>query len=175
MEIKPLISLSIILLLCFNIFSVTLSNVLFDNTDLEEDLTFLQDDQNVAGSTESAHEAHDFENYDDLLDSFGEESESMPDIDESDVVVLKESNFTDFLEKNQYVMVEFYAPWCGHCKALTPEYAAAATELKGEAVLAKVDATEESELAQKYEVEGFPTLYFFVNGVHKPYPDQRTK
>ncbi|KAM7504436.1 hypothetical protein LguiB_003340 [Lonicera macranthoides] len=177
MAIKPLISLSIIFLLCFNIFSVTLSNVLGD-TDLEEDLTFLEDDQNVAGSTEPGHEAHDFENYDDLMDSFdadGEESESMPDIDESNVVVLKESNFTEFLEKNQYVMVQFYAPWCGHCKALAPEYAAAATELKGEAVLAKVDATEESELAQKYEVEGFPTLYFFVNGVHKPYPDQRTK
>ncbi|GFZ13143.1 PDI-like 1-4 [Actinidia rufa] len=73
-------------------------------------------------------------------------------------------------------MVEFYAPWCGHCQSLAPEYAAAATELKGEAVaLAKVDATEERELAEEYEVQGFPTVYFFVDGEHKPYTGQRTK
>ncbi|KAK6136298.1 hypothetical protein DH2020_029962 [Rehmannia glutinosa] len=72
-------------------------------------------------------------------------------------------------------MVEFYAPWCGHCQALAPEYAAAAEELKDETVaLAKVDATEEAELSQKFDVQGFPTVYFFVDGVHKPYPGQRT-
>ncbi|ONK60358.1 uncharacterized protein A4U43_C08F17430 [Asparagus officinalis] len=59
------------------------------------------------------------------------------------VVVLAEGNFTEFVEKNRHVMVEFYAPWCGHCQALAPEYAAVATELKDEDVaLAKVDATE---------------------------------
>nr|GMD64524.1 protein disulfide isomerase-like 1-4 [Ipomoea batatas] len=73
-------------------------------------------------------------------------------------------------------MVEFYAPWCGHCKALAPEYAAAATELKTEnVVLAKVDATEENGLAENYEVQGFPTILFFVDGEHKPYNGQRTK
>ncbi|CAL1370565.1 unnamed protein product [Linum trigynum] len=58
-----------------------------------------------------------------------------------------------------------------------PEYAAAATELKDEkdVALAKVDATEESELSQEHDVQGFPTLYFFVDGVRKPYPRQRTK
>ncbi|KAK4763352.1 hypothetical protein SAY86_009120 [Trapa natans] len=49
-------------------------------------------------------------------------------------------------------MVGFYAPCCGHCQALAPEFAAAATELKGEEVtLAKVDATEEEQLAQSYK------------------------
>ncbi|KAE8010096.1 hypothetical protein FH972_006489 [Carpinus fangiana] len=50
-------------------------------------------------------------------------------------------------------MVEFYAPWCGHCQALVPEYATVVTELKGENVaLAKVEAMEESDLSQQYEV-----------------------
>ncbi|CAM8879171.1 unnamed protein product [Rhodiola kirilowii] len=98
------------------------------------------------------------------------------DVDEKDVVVLKEGNFSDAIQKNRFVMVEFYAPWCGHCQALAPEYAAAATELKDDGVvLAKVDATEENELSQEYDVQGFPTVVFFIDGVHKPYSGQRTK
>lgn len=106
----------------------------------------------------------------------GEDADSdAPAVDEKDVAMLKESNFSDVVSKNRYVLVEFYAPWCGHCQRLVPEYAAAATELKGEVVLAKVDATEENDLAQKFEVQGFPTLLFFIDGVHKQYPGQRTK
>ncbi|PSS14395.1 Protein disulfide isomerase-like [Actinidia chinensis var. chinensis] len=67
-------------------------------------------------------------------------------------------------------------PWCGHCQSLAPEYTAVETVLKDEAVaLAKVDATEERELAAEYEVQGFPTVYFFVDGEHQAYIGQRTK
>ncbi|KAJ6901877.1 hypothetical protein NC651_019612 [Populus alba x Populus x berolinensis] len=76
-----------------------------------------------------------------------------PVVDEKDVVVLTEKNFGDFIATNPYVMVEFYASWCHWSRKLAPEYSAAATLLKGEAVLAKVDATVEMGLGRKYKIQ----------------------
>lgn len=61
-------------------------------------------------------------------------------------------------------MVEFYAPWCGHCKALEPEWNTAARDLKGKVKFAKVDATENEQLARRFGVQGYPTIKYFDYG-----------
>ncbi|KAJ8468060.1 hypothetical protein OPV22_030612 [Ensete ventricosum] len=159
----------------------------------EEDLSFLDEEDNGAADSHDnsglghyADESHseadeepeyaDQDQYDAFDDADYGSHDASPTIDETDVVVLTDGNFSDFLAKHRHVMVEFYAPWCGHCQALAPEYAAAATALRGEdVVLAKVDATEENELAQRFELQGFPTVLFFIDGVHKDYPGQRSR
>lgn len=94
--------------------------------------------------------------------------------DDGDVVVLTEKNFDEVINGNQFVLVEFYAPWCGHCKHLAPEYKAAASVVKDEGiVLGKVDATVESELASKFGIRGYPTLFFFRNGNKMEYTGPR--
>eukprot|EP01118_Nematostelium_gracile_P010618 TRINITY_DN3687_c0_g3_i1.p1 TRINITY_DN3687_c0_g3~~TRINITY_DN3687_c0_g3_i1.p1 ORF type:complete len:491 (+),score=169.81 TRINITY_DN3687_c0_g3_i1:122-1594(+) len=95
---------------------------------------------------------------------------------EDDVIVLDSNNFDSVLAENPLILVEFYAPWCGHCKHLEPEYAAAATELKGKVPLAKVDADAELNrpLGDRYGIQGFPTLKLFRNGVPSDYTGGRT-
>ena len=95
----------------------------------------------------------------------------------SDVVVLTNDNFDSFVKANKYVLAEFYAPWCGHCKSLAPEYEKAATQLKdakSEVKLAKIDATVEKDLGQKFGVQGYPTLLWFANGEKSDYKGGRT-
>ncbi|XP_074276196.1 protein disulfide isomerase-like 1-4 [Silene latifolia] len=170
---------------------LSLSTLSLSAIDLDdEDLSFLEESDPVStsdhhhsfsdgddGEFDGGNES-EFDDFDDA--AFGDEGGDldMPAVDEKDVVVLKERNFTDVVENNKYVMVEFYAPWCGHCQSLAPEYAAAATQLKDEGVdvvFAKIDATEENELAHQFDVQGFPTVFFFVDGDHTTYGGQRTK
>ena len=78
-------------------------------------------------------------------------------------------------------IVEFYAPWCGHCKSLEPEYNAAAKRLKGQVKLGKIDATVHGALAQRFGVNGYPSVKYWDYGLEskgdskvKDYQGERT-
>ena len=95
---------------------------------------------------------------------------------EGEVIQLTDDNFNKIIELYPYVLVKFYAPWCGHCKKLAPEYTAAAEQLLSEdsvVKLAELDATENKKIAEKFEVKGYPTLKFFVNGLPMDYQGPR--
>jgi len=83
----------------------------------------------------------------------------------SDVIVLDPDNFDANVGGDQPAFVEFYAPWCGHCKSLAPEYEVLATSFKGQPVkIANVDADKHRDLGSRFGVSGFPTLKFFPAG-----------
>jgi len=80
----------------------------------------------------------------------------------TDVLSLDSSNFDQHVGGGAAAFVEFYAPWCGHCKHLTPEYEKLATSAKGQNVkIVAVDADKHRELGSRFGVSGFPTLKYF--------------
>ncbi len=68
------------------------------------------------------------------------------------------------MKSDKPVLVDFWAEWCGPCKALSPVLDEIATEMNGKANVVKVNVDQASDLAQKYGIRGIPTLIFFKNG-----------
>lgn len=98
--------------------------------------------------------------------------------EKTDVFHLNDENFDTFLKEHSSVLVMFYAPWCGHCKAMKPTYAEVAKILKDEnsnGVLAAFDASKEKKIAEKFDIKGFPTVKYFQNGSFKWDFNDRTK
>ncbi|XP_073994862.1 disulfide-isomerase A3 [Rhodnius prolixus] len=86
----------------------------------------------------------------------------------SDVIELNDAEFQSRLTQYETTLVMFYAPWCGHCKKLKPEFEKAASLLRSHdppVTLAKVDCTEGGkETCNKFSVSGYPTLKIFKDG-----------
>ena len=95
---------------------------------------------------------------------------------ENDVIVLTEANFDKAINKYEYLMVFFYAPWCIRCKNFHPEYEKAAKTLRKENLfLAKVDATVEKNLDKRYEFTGYPAIKLFIKGKDIDYNKARNE
>ena len=85
----------------------------------------------------------------------------------SPVVQLTDSNFQSIVVRSSGpVLVEFYAPWCGHCKSLAPEYTKAAKALKGIMTVAAVDLDKYKTVGGPYGIKGFPTIKLFLGKLH---------
>lgn len=92
-------------------------------------------------------------------------SEPIPESNDGPVTVAVGKNFDEVVTNNgKDTLIEFYAPWCGHCKKLTPVYEELGTKLKGEDVaIVKMDATA-NDVPSTFDVRGFPTLYWIPKG-----------
>ncbi len=87
----------------------------------------------------------------------------------SGVIDLTPANFDSLVTNSDEVwIVEFFAPWCGHCKALVPEYQKAAKALKGVVKVGAVNADEHRTLGGRFGVQGFPTIKIFAANKNKP-------
>lgn len=91
-------------------------------------------------------------------------SEPVPESNDEPVKVVVATTFDELvLKSGKDVMLEAYAPWCGHCKKLVPIYDKVGEHFASDegVTIAKIDATANDILSERFEVKGFPTLYFY--------------
>ncbi len=137
------------------------------SNDLEVSLavTNLNKDKHNFVMEESATEENVFQYIEDVVSGKIKrsiKSEEVPATNDKPVKVVVGKNFNDLVLGGKNVMLEIYAPWCGHCKSLAPIYDELAEELESDSgvVIAKIDGTANDVPDERFSFTGFPTLYF---------------
>ncbi|MCX6652494.1 MAG: thioredoxin [Methanomassiliicoccales archaeon] len=82
------------------------------------------------------------------------------------ITELSKDDFDDFVSKNPKVVIDFWAGWCGPCRAMAPMIERLAERYAGKVAFAKVDCDKNPELVKRFRVMGIPTLMFLQGGEH---------
>ena len=82
-----------------------------------------------------------------------------------ETVAVSDASFEkDVLQSSEPVLVDFFADWCGPCKAMAPALEAVAADLKGKVKVAKIDVDQSPAVTQKYGIQAMPTMMIFKDG-----------
>ena len=81
--------------------------------------------------------------------------------------IVSPEQFRTIVEQDKPVLLDFYADWCGPCQTLLPTLNELSDELKGEAIIAKVNVDKNPELAAYFKVRSIPALFFLKDGALK--------
>ncbi|XP_062353661.1 protein disulfide-isomerase A4 isoform X3 [Cinclus cinclus] len=127
---------------------------------------------------ESVRKEADDDGDDDDNEEDDEDDDNSVVKEENGVLVLNDASFDTFTADKDTVLLEFYAPWCGHCKQFAPEYEKIAKTLKENdppIPVAKIDATAATSLSSRFDVSGYPTIKILKKGQAVDYDGSRTE
>lgn len=79
-------------------------------------------------------------------------------------LTITDANFEELLTSGRPLVVDFWAQWCGPCKAISPIIEELAKEYEGKANIGKVDVDENDDITARYGIRNIPTILFFKNG-----------
>jgi len=87
---------------------------------------------------------------------------------------LTSKTFQTTVESGKNGMIKFYQPWCGHCTAMKPAWDELAEKADSSVFIADVDCSKEADLCQLNDVQGYPTIYYYKDGVRENFTGGRS-